>query len=74
LKEVASKTDGRYFRATNNDELKEIYETIDKLEKSKIDEYVFENKHDEYMKFALIAFAFFFLDMFLRLTIFRTKP
>lgn len=74
LKAVSENTNAKYFRATNNKELEEIYNTIDKLEKSKIDEYVFENKHDEYLKYAIIALVFLFLDAFLRLTIFRTKP
>lgn len=74
LKEVSSITEGKYFRATDNESLKEIYNTIDKLEKSKIDEYVFENKHEEYLSFAIFAFALFFFDILLRLTVLRTKP
>ncbi len=37
LKEIAQTTGGRYFRATDNDKLVQVYHEIDKLEKSKID-------------------------------------
>jgi Ca-activated chloride channel family protein len=39
LKFIASETEGKYFRATNNTELQEIYDEIDKLEKTKIEEF-----------------------------------
>lgn len=42
LKTIASTTGGKYFRATDNDKLKEIYEEIDQMEKAKIETIEFE--------------------------------
>ncbi len=74
LKKVAETTDGKYFRATSNKSLENIYKEIDKLEKSKIDVNIFQNKYEEYLPFALIALGLFLLEILLRLTLFRTKP
>ena len=74
LKKVALATDGKYFRATSNNSLKEVYSEIDQLEKSKIDVDIFQNKYEEFLPFALIALGLFLLELFLRLSIFRTKP
>ena len=74
LKKVAKATDGRYFRAVNNNSLKEVYKEIDQLEKSKIDVDIFQNKYEEFLPFALIALGLFLLELLLRFSIFRTKP
>ncbi|MCD4665149.1 MAG: VWA domain-containing protein [Bacteroidales bacterium] len=74
LQEVAEQTDGRYFRATSNRKLREIYEEIDHLEKSKIDVTEFRKKTEEFLPFALLAFILITLEVFLRFTIFRTIP
>jgi Ca-activated chloride channel family protein len=74
LKKVANMTDGKYFRATDNTKLKEVYQEIDQLEKSKIDVTEFRKKHDEYRTLALFAFIFLFLETFSRLTLFRSIP
>jgi Ca-activated chloride channel family protein len=50
LEKIASTTDGKYFRATNNNKLAEIYQEIDKLEKSKIDVKEYSKKEEEYLK------------------------
>ncbi len=74
LKQVAAMTDGKYFRATSNKKLREIYNEIDKLEKSKIDVTEFKQKHEEFLPLALIALGLFILDIILKNTIFRTIP
>jgi len=74
LKKVAKATDGKYFRATSNKSLKNVYQEIDQLEKSKIDVDIFQNKYEEFLPFALIALGLFLLEILLRLSIFRTKP
>lgn len=74
LKEVAAMTDGRYFRATSNQKLKEIYTAIDKLEKSKIDVTEFQKKSEEFLPFAIIALMLLLLEILLRNTIFKTTP
>lgn len=74
LQEVAELTGGQYFRATSNRKLKEIYEEIDQLEKSKIDVTEFTREHEEFLPLALLALLFFILELLLRNTIFRTIP
>jgi Ca-activated chloride channel family protein len=74
LKEVAKATGGRYFRAQDNKSLKEIYNEIDKLEKSKIDVQEFRKKHEKFMIFALWALGLFVLEVVLRFMVFRKFP
>ena len=59
LKQISSMTNGSYFRATNNQKLKNIYSEIDQLEKSKIDVKQYSRKYDEYRMFALAHFSSF---------------
>jgi Ca-activated chloride channel family protein len=74
LQKIAETTDGKYFRATNNTKLAEIYKEIDKLEKSKMDVHEFSKKEEEYLKFALAGALFLLLGLFLKITIFRNIP
>jgi Ca-activated chloride channel family protein len=72
LKQVTAMTDGKYFRATSNKKLEEIYAEIDMLEKSKIDVTEFRRKNEEFLPLALLAFLLFTIEIILRKTIFRT--
>jgi len=74
LKKVAEMTNGKYFRATSNRKLKEIYDEIDKLEKSKIDVTEFYQTTEEFEPLALLALLFLVLEILLRNTIFKTTP
>jgi Ca-activated chloride channel family protein len=74
LQKIAETTDGKYFRATNNNKLAEIYQEIDKLEKSKIDVKEFSKKEEQYLKFALAGALLLMLGLFLKTTIFRNIP
>jgi Ca-activated chloride channel family protein len=74
LKEIAATTGGQYFRAENNKKLKEIYNEIDKLEKSKIDVQEFRRKTEKFLPFALLAAGFFVLEILLRYLVFRRIP
>lgn len=74
LRKIANETNGKYFRATNNTTLKNIYKEIDKLEKSKIDVTVFRKKKEEFLPFAIIAIALFILEIIFRTTVFRSIP
>ncbi|NOY38561.1 MAG: VWA domain-containing protein [Chlorobi bacterium] len=74
LQDIASMTGGRYFRATDNKKLQEIYREIDQLEKSKIDVKQFSKKEEEYLPFALLAGLFVLLEVLLRLTFLRAGP
>ena len=74
LKKIAQSTDGKYFRATNNQKLKEIYKEIDKLEKSKIDVKEFSKKQEEYLIFAVLSGILLLIEIILRNTILRNIP
>ena len=71
LKDIAANTGGRYFRATDNNKLVEVYSEIDKLEKSKIDVRQFTKKEEEYLPLAVIAFFLLAVELLLRFTILR---
>src|SRR5210317_1233287 len=55
LQEIARATGGKYFRATNNKKLKEIYKEIDKLEKTDVEEFKFYNYEEKYRSLVLLA-------------------
>jgi Ca-activated chloride channel homolog len=72
LRDIAQNTGGKYFRATDNNKLVQVYNEIDKLEKSKIDVRQFSRKDEKYLIPALIAFCLIALETLLRNTIFKT--
>ena len=74
LKKIAETTNGKYFRATNDDVLQQIFDEINQLEKSKIDVQKFTHTEDNYMTWAWIAFVVFLVEILLRHTILRTIP
>jgi Ca-activated chloride channel family protein len=74
LQEIASITGGRYFRATSNTKLEEIYKEIDQLEKSKIEVREFSRKSEEFMPFALAGILLIVLSLFLNFVFFRSIP
>lgn len=74
LKGVASMTDGKYFRATDNQKLIEVYREIDKLEKSKIDVREFSQKEEEYLLFALFAGLLLAMEVLLKITLLHGLP
>jgi len=72
LKEIAEVTGGKYFRATNNKKLEEIYKEINKLEKTEIEEFKFYNYEEKYRPLILLAGLLLLLELLLRFTIFRS--
>ena len=72
LKEIAAMTGGKYFRATNNSKLIEIYDDIDKLERSDIEEFKYYNVQEKYRLFLLPALILIGLEMILKFTLFRS--
>ncbi len=74
LQKIADTTDGKYFRATNNNKLAEIYKEIDKLEKSKIEVKEYSKKEEEFERYAILAVVFLILGIFLKTTTFRNIP
>jgi len=71
LGKIATTTGGKYFRATNNATLKNIYERIDKLEKAKIDVTQYRKKTELFLPFALMALFFMVLEFMLKNTVFK---
>lgn len=74
MKKIADLTGGKYFRATNNKSLANIYDEIDKLEKTEIDIAYFNDYSEEFLFFALIALALIVLENILKYTILRINP
>ncbi len=72
LKSIARKTDGKYFRATSNDKLAEIYELINKLETTEIEELKFYDYDEKFRLFAGIALFLILLELGLRNTVYRS--
>ena len=71
LQNIASTSDGNFYRATNNKQLKQIYEDIDKLEKSKLNVKKFSKRYEAFQPFAIAALVLLVLEALLRLTVFR---
>ena len=74
LGDIARSTNGKFYRATNTKELRQIYHEIDQLEKSKIDVQLYSRHYEDYQKFALGALIALLLEVLLRITIFRRIP
>jgi Ca-activated chloride channel homolog len=74
LKQIADITDGAYFRATNKDKLKEIYEKIDALEKSKIQVQQYTKPQEKFLLFAIIGISALCLDYLMRKLFLKTIP
>jgi len=72
LKEIAKSTNGKYFRATNNKKLQEIYAEINKLEKTEVEEFKFYNYDEKFRFFALFGLGIFLFELLLRFTVFRS--
>ncbi len=74
LKDIAKTTGGKYFRATNNKALENIYNEIDKLEKTIVDEIVSHRKSEEFFPFGVAVGLILFSELFLILVIYRKIP
>ena len=74
LREIASMTGGKYFRATSAESLERIYEEIDQLEKTEIEVTSIKRYSEEFHRFALWGLALLILELFLRYTVFKTIP
>ena len=74
LRSIAQATDGDFYRATNNRELKNIYKEIDQLEKSKLSVTQFSKRYEAFQPFAIVAIIALLLEILLRVTIFRRIP
>ncbi|GAA4089481.1 VWA domain-containing protein [Mucilaginibacter panaciglaebae] len=71
LQKIAGITGGKYFRATDNEKLKSIYEQIDKLEKAKIDVTEYHKKTEMFLPFAILALLFLTLEFIFKNTLLK---
>ncbi len=74
LRRIADETGGKYFRAKDKEGLRNIYNQIDQLEKSKVEYTSYKRYEELFLPLALAAIGFLFLEILLRLTILRRFP
>tara|TARA_B100000780_G_scaffold65419_1_gene42961 strand:+ start:8060 stop:9061 length:1002 start_codon:yes stop_codon:yes gene_type:complete len=72
LESIATKTGGLYFRATDNKKLKEIYQEINKLEKTDVEEFKYSNAQEMYRLFLLLSISLILLEWILKTTLFKS--
>jgi len=72
MKNIARKTDGKYFRATSNDKLAQIYNEINKLETTEIEELKFYDYDEKFRFFVLLAGLLLLIEVGLRNTVYRS--
>ncbi|MGB7396155.1 MAG: VWA domain-containing protein [Pricia sp.] len=72
LKDIAKVTGGQYFRATDNEKLEAIYEEINKLEKTDIEEFKYTRYEEKFRSWVLLAGGLLLLEWVLRNTLFRS--
>lgn len=72
LTQISEMTGGKYFRATDNDRLKEIYSDIDELEKTEIEEFKYYSVDEKYRYFLLPAIILIAFEIIMKLTILRS--
>ena len=74
LKEIASETGGKYFRAKDNEGLANIYGEIDNLEKSKVELTTIARYSEKFYPFVAAALLFILLEVLFRYTLFKKFP
>lgn len=74
LREIADKTGGEYFRATDKTSLERIYAQIDKMEKSKVEKVDITHVHEEYLLFVLVAIALLLMEFLVKYIILKRIP
>jgi len=71
MRDIAETTNGKYYRATSNNKLNEIYDQINRLEKTDIEEIKYFNYEEKYRDFILLAGTLLLLEFLLKKTLFR---
>jgi Ca-activated chloride channel family protein len=74
LSEIAKETNGDFFRATNAEKLKEIYDKIDKLEKTEIKTKIYTSYEERFYPWLWAGFILLMLELLLSQTRFRRIP
>ena len=72
LKNIAKETGGTYFRATSNTRLKKIYDEINKMEKTKIEEFKYYNYNEQFRLWVLLAGILLLIELVLKFTIYKS--
>ena len=72
LKTIAKNTGGLYFRATDNKKLEEIYNEINKLEKTEVEEFKYYNYDEKFRPLILLALALILIEWLARNTLFKS--
>ena len=72
LKNVANKTGGLYFRATDNKKVEEIYNEINKLEKTEVEEIKYSDSEEKYRLLIIAAIGLIFVELILKYIVFRS--
>ncbi len=74
MAEIADMTGGKYFRATDNDKLKDVYKEIDRLEKTIFEEKNFTNKSEHFLPFAITAALLLLIEFLLKNSVLKSIP
>lgn len=74
LRKIASDTNGKYYRATDTEEFKKIYDEIDKLEKRKLEVKRYTEYHEQYLYFVLCGLLVLLVEILLANTLLRKIP
>lgn len=74
LREIADKTGGEYFRATDKTSLEYIYQQIDAMEKSKVEKYDITHIYEEYLLFVLVALALLLTEFVVKNIVLKRIP
>ena len=74
LQSIASKTDGEFYRARDTKSLHEVYQQIDKLEKTKLNVKKFSRRYEAFVPYALGAVLALLLEILLRITVLKRIP
>ena len=74
LGEIAEKTGGEYFRATDKLSLVRIYEQIDKMEKSKVEKFDITHIHEEFLLYVLVAIALLIVEFIVKYIVLKRIP
>ena len=74
LGEIADLTGGKYFRATDNSKLREIYEEIDQMEKTILETQDYSSKNEEYFIFLLSGIVLLLTESLVRYTVLKSIP
>lgn len=74
LRQIADKTGGEYFRATDKNSLERIYKQIDSMEKSSIDKFDITHIHEEYLRYAMAALLLLLMEFVVKYIVLKRIP